>query len=214
MFDDRIIDQPFKREDLPSDFEINLFGFRFDDDDLIVKKGKTQNSVSIYGAVFLCSLGFFFAFLTINGWLEEGYHFTMIIYIIFALAPILMAVAIIYNNYFLNKVFEFSPEHLTIINSIGKDKTFPRTTFRSVFIKQTITTDQSGFETNRSFDICLKYDTAFKKKDDYYLFNIEMEKETLFFSNNDPGSISQASIDSIQIGKIISDYWNIPFSKE
>ena len=213
MFDDRIVDAPFRREDLPSDFEINLFGFRFENGDLIIKQGKARNESAIYGALFLSAIGFFLLFIFIHEWIDTGFHLLMIFYFIIALVPIIAGSVLIFKAYFQNKVLDFNPEFLSISSTLGEKKTFSKEQFRSVFVKEIVTISQYG-ESNTSFTVNLKFNVSLNMKGDFYLFSVEIPHEMLISSFTEPENIVQAEKDALQIGKIISDYWELPFSAE
>ncbi|MDX2361332.1 MAG: hypothetical protein QNK23_11030 [Crocinitomicaceae bacterium] len=204
-----ILDEPFKQEDLPPDFQINRFSFRFDQDELFVKEEQTNSSGSAIGAVVLFIVGLFFTYLVYNGWVSEGYDFTLGVYIFFVIFCFFLAMVVIISAYYLNKAFEFDKEFLRVTKSIGKEELLSKNKFLSVFVKESITTNQYGSVTSRTFFICLRLKQPIKKQNDYQLFNVETVDGSIFNSEEGRDKTEQ---DAIRIGKIISDYWDIPFS--
>jgi len=208
-----VIDQPFDREDLPPDFQINRYSFRFtEDNELIIREEETTNSFALLGGVLFGGMGLFFAYLLYQGWLKEGFHYFDIIYIFFSVFMLGLGGVSIYSGYFSKQTFLFTKEDLTLEKRIGSGKHYNKSKFASVFIKKIITSNQYGSETNYAMQICLRNNVIRRDDAELFLFNVEGRSSIQStFGYLDTKGMTIAEQDSLRIGQIISDYWEIPF---
>lgn len=211
-----IIDEPKRLDELPEEFRINRYSFRFDleTETFAVTQEKTMGYASIIGAVVFGALAFVFGFVLFSSVPEEGWGTGAWLTLGFGLFMLLLAIASVYTGYFSRSTVFFHPDHLLMTRRLLGDKRHDKDAFESVYILETTTRDQSGRETAHSIDICLKRKTAFGRKStrNVTLFNVE-EKDSaasiLGTGNYQKRIVAQKEAE--RIGKIIELYWDIPF---
>ncbi|MFT6245939.1 MAG: hypothetical protein ACJA0U_002598 [Salibacteraceae bacterium] len=197
----KILDEPFRKEDLPPDFIINRYAFSFEGNELYVKQGRTKNSKAIVGAIVSVLFGFSFMFMVSAG-LRLGMHmYGIAFFTFFTFFSFGYGIHLIIKGYYSKKVFEFDKGHLKITKLIGSEKVFPKVGYESVFVRD--------FTLNslKSIEVCILQ----KVGSDFSLMKVDLPNAPWFSGKKERENIEKAKAEAIQIGQTISDYWEIPF---
>ena len=200
-----LLDTPFRREDLPPDFSINRFGFRFEGDLLLIKEGKPKNAKSLVQSIVALVFACVFGFLVLMGLVMRMDFFITAVFFAVALFSFVYAIRLLMNRYFTKKEFELGPNYVIIRKSIGKERRFSKDMYTSVYVRNLIL---NGSE---SIEIRLRKKERNHTSADFTLLTLDLPNTPWFSSQKARENSVQSKEEAFQIGKIISDYWKLPF---
>ncbi len=212
-----LIDEPNRLEDLPEEFRINRYSFRFDTDNnsFSITEEKTKSSTMLIAAFLFGSFSLIFIWSFYDMVSKDGMTSDAYIPLFFACFMLSLVLIAIYTGYVRKSVYSFYSDELIVKGGFGRLKRLSKQDFESVYIKKTLTQNQFGSTTDYAFSIHLKRKTAFGRSTEngLQLFHLDEKNGVAsVFGQIDYTGMSKVEAEAIRIGKVIEVYWDIPFA--
>jgi len=179
--------------------------------DLLIRGKRSTKIGPFIGFLLFGGMGAFFGFITAHSYLDEGYHFMMIITSLFCLFMSTLGVASLIGGYSNLSSYHFLTNELIITNSLGFKRTVKKQDVKSVFISKTLFAEEGKSADNYSYHITLRIPSL--KSGELSLFDIEgRDSLTFMIGMMDEKGMSIAGNESLHIAQVIADYWKMPVS--
>lgn len=200
-----LLDDLLSLGNLPPDYSINRFGITKREGRLIISEGRTKNRRFLFQAVLGMLLFLVFSFLTFMSFLLEMGTFGTLIFFAVSLLFIGYAINSIIRGYFSGRKFIFDQDQLLMLKRIGGGKRISKMEIRSIYVRDLI------IRSDRRMELRLGKKAHHSLHEDITLLTLDFPNESWFSSAKNLQHIENTKEEAYQIGKLISEFWNIPF---
>lgn len=209
-----LLDEPQRLEDLPEEFRINRFSFRFDVDRdvFVVTQENASKAVPWVATLFFSLLAGLFSIVGWSAYTTEGFQGTAIMMLVFALFCLFFLGLSIYKLRFQETRFEFQSTGLRIISRL-RILEFSRTEFNVSKVQTTIFQDYMQRETGYRVDVALLFGPGAKsfgvKQLELFHLDGKSAAKTLL-GGLDREEMKQVEQEGQRIAEVLKIYWGLP----
>ena len=199
-----IIDDLLGLQELPPDYKINRLEILLKDQFLFITEGKPTNGKALRRIVFYFLLGLTFTMVTVMAILVGLELIFVAVPGICALLGIGAGVFHVMKTYYFRKVLAFDGNALTIRKITG-ETIIAKSDVRSVYVRDLI------LNSSRSLQILLSKKSGYSQHQDRVILELDLPDSSWFSSQKNRDNFEKTKQEAYQIGKLISEYWQIPF---
>jgi len=185
---------------------INRFEISCSENQLIIKEGRTINSRAAFRAIFAVAASLIFFFLSYIALSIDAAVFIIVILSAVSLFSLGYAIHRIMNGYFSGRKLLFNDYQLIIRKTSGVVRKISKKDVGNIYVRDLI------IRGDRLMEIRLGKKAGASLHDDNTIMTLDFPNTSWFSVKKNLKNFENTKAEAFQIGKIIAEYWKIPFS--